>query len=60
MPIITMFYGIVVYMYFYDTHKHHLPHFHVEYTEHSVVIAIESGEVLEGELPRNKMILVQA
>ncbi len=60
MPIISMFYGIVVYMYFYDTHKHHLPHFHVEYAEHSVVIAIESGEVLDGELPRNKMKLVQA
>lgn len=60
MPILSMFYGIVAYMYFYDTQKHNLPHFHVEYAEYTAVIAIETGEVLEGELPRNKMRLVQA
>jgi hypothetical protein len=55
-----MFYGIVVYMYFYDTQRHHLPHFHVEYAEYTAVIAIQSSEVLEGSLPTNKMKLVQA
>ncbi len=33
MPILSMFYGIVVYMYFYDNKKHNVPHFHVEYAE---------------------------
>ena len=28
MPILSMFYGIVVYMYAYDNQKHHAPHFH--------------------------------
>ena len=42
-------------MYFYDIHGHHTPHFHAEYAEFTAVIAIASGEVLEGELPRNKM-----
>lgn len=60
MPILSMFYGVVVYMYFYDIQKHHTPHFHVEYAEFTAVIAIENGDVLEGDLPRNKMKLVQA
>jgi len=60
MPILSMFYGIVVYMYFYDTQRHHLPHFYVEYAEYTAVIAIQSSEVLEGSLPTNKMKLVQA
>lgn len=60
MPILSMFYGIVVYMYFYDTQQHHAPHFHVEYAEYTAVIAIQSSEVLEGNLPHNKMKLVQA
>jgi len=60
MPILSMFYGVVVYMYFFDVQRHHRPHFHVEYAEFTAVIAIDDGEVLEGELPRNKMKLVQA
>lgn len=60
MPILSMFYGVVVYMYFYDIQRHHAPHFHVEYAEFTAVIAIENGDVLEGDLPRNKMKLVQA
>lgn len=60
MPILAMFYGVVVYMYFYDTQKHHLPHFHVEYAEFSAVVAITDGDVLQGFLPSNKMKLVQA
>ena len=55
-----MFYGVVVYMYFYDIQKHHRPHVHVEYAENTAVIAIEDGETLEGDLPRNKLKLVQA
>ncbi len=60
MPILSMFYGVVVYMYFYDSQEYHAPHFHAEYAEFTAVIAIESGDVLEGDLPRNKMKLVQA
>lgn len=55
-----MFYGVVVYMYFYDMQKHHRPHVHVEYAEYTAVIAIDDGETLEGDLPRNKLKLVQA
>lgn len=60
MPIISMFYGIVIYMYFYDAKRHHKPHFHVEYGEYTAVVEIESGEILEGSLPSNKLKLVSA
>ena len=30
MPVLSMFYGIVVYMYFFDDRKHRVPHVHVE------------------------------
>ncbi len=60
MPILSMFYGVVIYIYFYDNKQHHEPHFHVEFAEFTAVVAIGSGEVLEGLLPNNKMKLVQA
>ena len=60
MPVLSMFYGIIIYMYAYDNRRHHLPHFHAEYAEFSAVLAIEGGELLEGELPKSKMKLVQA
>ena len=60
MPVISMFYGILVYMYAFDNKRHHLPHFHVEYADDSAVVSIVDGEVLEGSLPKPKMKLVQA
>tara|TARA_R110001592_G_C13102624_1_gene744319 strand:- start:453 stop:722 length:270 start_codon:yes stop_codon:yes gene_type:complete len=60
MPILSMFYGVVVYMFFYDNQKHNLPHIHVEFAEYSAVIDIEEGNLLDGNLPKNKMKLVQA
>jgi len=60
MPIISMFYGIIVYMYFYDNKRHNMPHFHVEYAEHTAVVSIDDGVILEGALPGNKMKLVAA
>lgn len=55
-----MFYGIIVSMYYFDKRKHQLPHLHVKYQEQEAVLAIPSGEVLEGELKTNKLKLVQA
>lgn len=60
MPIISMFYGIIVYMYAQDTKQHNLPHIHVEYQGKEAVIEIPSGKIVIGELPTNKMKLVQA
>lgn len=60
MPTISMFYGILIQMYFYDDKKHSCPHIHAEYGEHHASIAIADGSVLAGELPPSKMKLVQA
>jgi hypothetical protein len=60
MPTISTFYGIIVSMYFMDNRRHHLPHVHAKYQDDEAVLAINDGEVLEGELPPGKMRLVQA
>lgn len=60
MPAISMFYGIIVYMYFMDNKQHHCPHIHVKYQEDEVIVSIPDGEVLEGSIPSFKMKLLQA
>jgi hypothetical protein len=60
MPTISMFYGILILMYFYDNKKHSCPHIHAEYGDHQASIAIDDGTVLAGSLPQSKMKLVQA
>ena len=60
MPVLSMFYGIIVAMYFADTKKHHRPHVHVSFQDAEAVYAIPDGELLEGDLPKGKSRLVQA
>lgn len=60
MPTLSVFYGIVISMYFLDNLRHRTAHIHARYQEPEAVFAIESGEVLEGSLPRNKERLVVA
>ena len=59
-PVISMFYGIIVSLYFQDDRRHHRPHIHAKYQDDEAVIAIPEGELLEGSLPRAKMKLVVA
>ena len=60
MPVISMFYGIIVHLYFVDNRRHKKPHIHVAYQESEAVLALPNGDVLDGSLPANKMKLVQA
>ena len=60
MAIISMFYGIIISMYYLDQQQHHLPHIHVRYQEQEAVISIPDGTILDGELKANKLKLVQA
>jgi Domain of unknown function (DUF4160) len=60
MAIISMFYGIIISMYYIDQQQHHLAHNHVRYQEQEAVIAIPGGAILDGELKANKLKLVQA
>jgi hypothetical protein len=43
-----MFYGVIIYMFFFDK-KHHRPHIHAHYGDQAAVIAIDDGEVLQGD-----------
>ncbi len=60
MPTISMFYGILIRMFFYDTDKHNVPHIHAEYQGQVAVYSIHDGTVLAGELPPKKHKLVVA
>ena len=60
MPVISMFYGIIIRMFYRDNKQHHKPHIHVEYQDNVAVLSIPDCEVLDGEIPKNKLNLVIA
>ena len=60
MPIISMFYGIIIRLYLLDNQHRHLPHIHAKYAEFEAAIGIEDGERISGDLPRKQLRLVQA
>ncbi len=57
MPEISRFFGIIIYMYFKD---HVPPHFHAEYNGVEVMFSIETGNIVNGDLPRKRTRLIQA
>ena len=57
MPVIARFYGIIIKMYFRQS-EHGVPHFHALYGEYDAVFAVESLEMLEGDLPNRAQRLV--
>jgi hypothetical protein len=60
MAVISMFYGIIISMYFIDNRLHKSPHIHVKYQENEAVVLIPDGTILEGSIPNSKMKLLQA
>jgi hypothetical protein len=56
MPTISTFFGIVIRMW----HDDHPPvHIHVEYQGFEALVAVHSGEVLQGNLPRKVASIVK-
>ena len=55
MPVISRFYGILIKMYFGDQLP---PHFHAEYNEFTVQIAIEDFAIMNGSLPPKALSMV--
>ena len=49
MPILSRFYGVIIKM-FYDEGKHHLPHFHAEYSGEKAVFLINPPKLFKGRL----------
>ena len=60
MPLISVFYGISVYMYYTDRMRHHRPHIHIKYGEFEAVFSIDEGMAIRGILPKSQTRLVQA
>lgn len=58
MPIISRFYGITIKMYFQQS-EHNPPHIHAVYGEYIGAIDIKTGKLLEGDLPKKALLLVQ-
>ncbi len=58
MPILSNFYGILIKMYFQQA-EHNPPHIHAIYGEYMGAIDIQTGELLEGDLPNRALKLVQ-
>ncbi len=56
MPVISYFFGIYIRMYHDD---HNPPHFHVEYQGFEAYISINTGEIIEGKLPKKALKIVQ-
>ena len=55
MPTISVFFGIVVQMFW---REHGPPHFHATYAEHEAIIDIRDLQVSRGELPPRALALV--
>lgn len=50
MPVLSTFYGIVIRMYFLQS-EHNPPHVHAIYGEDTAAFDINTGELLDGNLP---------
>ncbi len=55
MPVVSSFYGILIYFYFDD---HNPPHFHAKYNEYEALIDIKSLGIIKGNLPAKAHSLV--
>lgn len=56
MPIISRFFGIIIFMFW---REHNPPHFHAKYAEDEVVIEIETGKIIGGSISTRALALVQ-
>jgi hypothetical protein len=54
MPVVSRFFGIVIAFYWED---HLPPHFHAKYSGDEGIIAIRTGEILRGSLPRARSLV---
>ncbi len=58
MPRISEFFGITIYMYWFDTQKHQTPHFHARYQGNEAVFTLE-GTRIDGSIGNRANKLVE-
>ena len=59
MPIISQFYGILIYLYKEIGGHHNMPHIHAKYNEYEISIDFE-GDVLSGTFPIKQKKILEA
>ncbi len=59
MPTISMFFGIIIRMYWELGNKHNMPHFHAKYADFEAEFDF-NGNILAGAFPAKQKILVEA
>ncbi|MBI5235197.1 MAG: DUF4160 domain-containing protein [Deltaproteobacteria bacterium] len=59
MPTISMFFGILISIFYGDNEQRHTPHIHARYQGNKASIAIDDGRVLAGEFPPRQLRMVE-
>ncbi len=59
MPTLSMFYGIIIRMY-YAPKEHNPPHIHTYYQNYRATFHIDSAELADGSMPTKQQRLIQA
>ncbi len=59
MPTISMFYGIIIKMYFAPK-EHNPPHIHAYYQDTKATFEIIDGDLIDGDIPIRQIRLIQA
>lgn len=59
MPIISQFYGILIYIYLELGGHHNKPHIHAKYGEYDISITID-GTLINGKMPKKQQKLIEA
>lgn len=59
MPTISMFFGILISIFYGDDEQHHTPHIHARYQGKKASIAIDDGRLLAGDFPPRQLRMVQ-
>lgn len=57
MPILSMFFGIIIRM--HSSREHNPPHFHAEYQGYKAIFNMD-GKVINGEMPKKQVKLIAA
>ena len=60
MATLSMFYGIIISIYYRDNRQHKLPHIHARYQDDKAIFSIPDGEIIEGYLKKPQIRLIQA
>ena len=59
MPLISQFYGILIYLYKEIGGHHNEPHIHIKYNEYEMSMTLE-GKILNGDIPNKQKKIVEA